>query len=283
MKKVALAALLCALFGACAVSDYPLILDSRGPEGDGVLQSFYDKAYIVQTSQVATIWGDGSDELYSQVTQDWRGDQWLYTYNNFDATATALHLDQTYCDPTRQSDCAIVRAWNPDLPNAYPHGDQGAGYDNVDNVFDYTLDPSCSGARSLSILVQFPGRVGECGSNIWADKQGAAFEFGQLELVSFRGRELYYLPVDNSIASFAMTGQDGFQTTMPVFGRFSGYLDDQLRLALPMTQNAKFQLRWIDSFIKAHGNYINMDVTYGALTANFRVNVTTVDNALNRI
>lgn len=284
MKRWSFGALLAAvaLCGACAVTDYPVIFDARGADS-GVGQSFYDKAYILPTSQVATLWDDGSDELYSSVTQDWRGDQWIYTYNNFDATAAVMLLDQTYCDPTRQGDCAIVTAWNPDLPNAYPHGDQGSGYNNVDDVFDYVPGADCSGYRSLSMLTTFPQRIGECGSGIWADKQGAAYEFGQLSRADFRGKEYYHLPIDNSIASFAVTGEDGFRTTMPVFGRYNGYIDEQLRLVLPMSPNVRFQLRWLDGFVKAHGSYIDVNATYGALTANFKINVTTVQNALERL
>lgn len=281
MTRWSFAALLgaVAMCGACAVTDYPVIFDARGPD-QGPAQSFYDKAYIQPTSQVATFWPDGSDELYTLVTQDWRGDQWLYTYDNFDPSGALWFLDQTYCDPTRQNDCAITTAWNPDLPTAYPHGD---GSNSVDDPFDYTLDTSCAGYRSLSMLYTFPLRLGECGSGIWADKQGAAYEFGQLERVNFRGNEYYHLPIDNSIASFAVTGEDGIQTVMPVFGRFNGYIDEHLRLTFPVTPNAKFQLRWLDSFVKTHGSYIDVDATYGALTANFKINVTTVQNALERL
>ncbi len=269
MRKLVFAALAVIVMAGCAVTDYPVILDSRGADGDGVLQSFYDKAYIIPTSSVATIWDDGSDELYSLVTQDWKGDQWLYTYNNFDPTAAVLHLDQTYCDPLRNDNCAIVTSWNPDV----------AG----DDPFDYTADTGCAGYRSLSMMVTFNSRIGECGSGLWADKQGLAYEFGQLERATFRGEEYYHLPIDNSIASFALTGADGSQTVMPVFGRFNGYIDEKLRLALPVTPNAKFQLRWLDSYVQAHGNDIDMNVTYGALTSSFRVSVTTVQNALNRL
>jgi hypothetical protein len=132
-------------------------------------------------------------------------------------------------------------------------------------------------------MVTFASRVGECGSGAWADKQGLAYEFGQLEQATFRGRDYYHLPIDNSIASFALGGADGSQTVMPIFGRFNGYLDDKLRLALPVSPNAKLQLKWLDSYVKTHGNTIDMNVTYGALSSNFKVSVTNVQNALNRL
>jgi hypothetical protein len=59
MRKLVFAALAVVVMAGCAVTDYPVIFDSRGADGDGVLQSFYDKAYIIPTSSVATIWDDG--------------------------------------------------------------------------------------------------------------------------------------------------------------------------------------------------------------------------------
>ncbi len=270
MRKLLCTAFLAAvvLSLGCAITDYPVITDARGGD-NGVMQSFYDKAYIVPSGSVATIWDDGTDELYTQVTQDWKGDQWLYTYNNFDPTAAVTFLDQTYCDPVRQSNCALATAWNPDIAS--------------DDVFDYTYDTSCSGARSLSLLVSYTARNGECGSGLWTDRQAAAFEFSQLEKTNFRGHEYYSLPIDNSVASFSLTGGDGAQGVMPVFGRFNGYIDSKLRTAFPMTPNAKFQLRWLDNWVNAHGNNIDVDATYGSLTANFKLHVTTVKNALDRL
>lgn len=282
--------LLCAAFCAamvfsfgCAITDYPVITDTRGADANAVMQSFYDKAYIVPSGQVATIWSDGSDELFTEVTQTWEGDQWLYTYDNFDASGMINFLDQTYCDPTRQSDCWITKAWNPDLPNAYPHGDQGAGYNNEDNVFDYFLDFSCQGARSLSLLVSYTSRIGECGSGIWADKQAAGYEFSTLDRVNFRGQEYYYLPIDSSVASFSVTSTDGATSVMPIYGRFNGYIDEKLRMVFPITSNAKYQLRWLGNWVNEHGSYIDMTMTYGSLTAGFKINVNSVENALDRI
>jgi hypothetical protein len=238
----------------------------------------YDLAYIV-TSQVATIWDDGSDELFTLVSQDWKGDQWLKTYNNYDPSGLINFLDQTYCDPTFDSSfCAIATAWNPDLPNAYPHGDQGAGYNNVDDVFDYVLDLNCNGARSLSLLVSYTSRYGECGSSVWADRQGAAYEFSLLEKVNFRGQSVYHIPVDSTVATFTVNGAD-----LPIYGRFNMYMNDKLQVAFPVTPNARYQLNAIDRVIQRDGHFLDVNMTYGSLNANFKVNVTTVQNALDRL
>ena len=76
MKKLLLIALLAAFSLGCAVTDYPVIFDTRGADSNGVMTGQYDLAFII-TSQVATIWDDGSDELFTLVSQDWKGDQWL--------------------------------------------------------------------------------------------------------------------------------------------------------------------------------------------------------------
>lgn len=271
MRKLGLAAFLAAavLSFGCALTDYPVIFDSRGADGNAVLQSFYDKAYVLPTSQVATIWNDGSDELYTEVTQDWKGDQYLYTFNNFDPTSTVLMLDQTYCDPLRQSNCAVITSWNPDT--------------SADNPFDYALDTTCSGARSISLLLQQSERIGECGSGLWADKQGLAYQFSTLEKVNFRGTDYYHLPIDGSVASFGVTGQDGAQTTMPVFGRFNAYLDHRLRTVIPMTPNTRYQLNWLNNWVAAHGNQVSVDLTYGSLNANFKASIRGLSDALNRL
>ena len=282
MKKLLFFALLAAFSLGCAITDYPVITDSAGADSDGVMTGQYDLAYIVPSSQIATIWDDGTDELFTLVSQDWKGDQWLKTYNNYDPSGLVTFLDQTYCDPTFDSSfCAISVAWNPDLPNAYPHGDQGAGYNNVDDPFDYVLDLNCSGARSLSQLVSYSTRTlrpGECGSGIWADRQGTAYEFSLLDRVNFRGKSVYHLPIDSTVASFTVNGAD-----MPIYGRFNMYLNDRFQVAFPVTPNARYQLNAIDRVVQRDGHFLDVNMTYGSLNANFKVNVTTVQNALDRL
>jgi hypothetical protein len=209
------------------------------------------------------------------VSQDWRGDQRLKTYNNFDPSGLVLFVDQTYCDPTFDSSfCAIATAWNPDLPNAYPYGSGS----NVDNPFDYILDLNCNGARSLSLLVSYTSRIGECGSGVWADKQGAAYEFSILERTNFRGQSMYHIPLDSTVAAFTVNGKD-----MPIYGRFNLYMDDNMRTAIPVSSNARYQLMALDRMVQQDGHFLDVDMTYGSLTANFKINVTTVQHALDRL
>lgn len=286
MKKVLLAAVLAVLSLGCAITDYPVITDTRGADDGGTLFGQYAWAYIrPYYGQVATIWSDGSDEIFSVVSQDWTGDQWLKSFNNFDASGLLNFLDQLYCDPTIQdANCPITIAWNPDLPNAYPHGDQSAGYNNEDDVFDYIYNPTCSGARSLSILISYGSRYyGECGSGFAQTLQNRAYEFSQLERAMFQGREMYHIPIDNSTASFTVTGQDGYVSDMRIFGRYNLYMDDNMRVAIPMSPNAAYQMRSLQNFVDEHGHYMNVNLTYGSLTGNFQISVTSLQGALDRL
>ncbi len=270
MKKI-----LCGLFLSvitvslgCEITDYPVIFDSRGPYDNNVLTGQYEQAYIIPSSTVATLWSDGSDETYTLVAQDWKGDQWLRVFNNFDPSSTLIFLDQTYCDPNRQSNCAIDTAWNPDLPS--------------DDPFDYIYDPSCSGARSVCLLLSISSRIGECGSGILGDKQGAAFELSNLQEASFRGMSVYHLPVNNSTASFNFTDPAGLTTAAPIYGQFDLYLDQRLRTIIPVAPNARYQLRWLDNYTKAHGRVIDVGLTYGVMSADFKVKVRALDGVLDR-
>jgi hypothetical protein len=272
MKKMVYVGLLAAVLVSlgCAVTNYPVIFDSRGPWEDSVLDGQYDQAYLVPTSQVATFWDDGSDELYTLVTQDWKGDQWLRTYNNFDPTMDVQFLDQTYCDPNHQEDCFIVKAWNPDYPDAYPWNGQDSS-NEADDPFDAVEDPACKGYRSLFLLIGQDLRLKECGSSIMADRQNAAFEFALLDRTSFRGKEVYALPVDANVATFTLTGLDGMTMDMPIYGRHELYLDQDLRLAVPMTPNMEYQKEWLASFADAHGDALRVNLKYGSLEASYKV------------
>jgi hypothetical protein len=264
-----------ALALGCALTNYPVITDTRGADGAAVVQSFYDEAFIRPTlfnGSIAYIYSDGSDELYTLVTQDWKGDQWLKTYNNFDPTATVLFLDQTYCDPVRQTDCPVVTAWNPDLPEA-EWDDPHHGEPGYDDPWDYTFDTSCSGWRSAGIAFWNPERSGECGSSFWPDAQALAYEFAALGRASYRGIEYYHVPFDATTSAFEARGADGSVTPIPLFGRFNVYMDDRFRTIVPMTHNMKRQLRWLDRWATSHGPVLDLGVTYGSLTTRVRLKV----------
>ena len=256
MKKllyIALVAALAASFG-CAITDYPIITDDRG-DYSGIIRTAH-KAYVTPSGQVATIYPDGSDELFTLVYQNQYGDQKLYTFNNFDPTGSVSFLDQTYCD-WQFEDCELTRAWNP-IQN--------------DDVFDYEFFTDCSGARSLSLLLSVGSRIGECGSGIWADKQAAFAEFAELDVVTFQGNEYFSLPLNGRNTSITISSHmDGSVSNMPIYGQFQGYVDNSLRLALPVTPNAKYQMKWFANWIANHGPENEIALTFNGLQATFDV------------
>jgi hypothetical protein len=119
------------------------------------------------------------------------------------------------------------------------------------------------------VLVSYNVRIGECGSGIWASPQDLALEFSLLNPTTFRGLAAYELPIDASIASFMVNGVE-----MPIYGRFTGYIDTKLRLAMPMTPNWDYQARRLNNHVENYGSYLQVDMTYGSLNAQFHLNAT---------
>ena len=273
MKKILYVALVAAIATAmgCAITNYPVMFDTRGADLDQIVDSFYDKAYIVPSGQTATIWDDGTDELYTQVAQTWTGDQKLYTFNNFDPSGAITFLDQTYCDSTRQSDCATVVADNPDLPEAYSFG--SSPINATDDPFDYTLNDDCSGARSLSLLVSYTARIGECGDGFMADKQGMASVFSNLDTTTWRGETAYVLPINAANMTVNFTSATDAVESVPVFGSYTGLVTDRLQLAIPMTPNARHQLNHLRGWVAENGSDVRASIQYEGVNADLELNL----------
>lgn len=258
MKKLLFALLALTVVAAgCAVTDYPVITDTRG-DYSGVIRTGH-KAFIIPSGQIATIWPDGSDELFSLVYQNQYGDQRLYTFNNFDPTGAVNFLDQTYCD-WRYEGCEAVQAVN----NTY----------GIDDVFDYQFFPDCSGARSLSLLVSYSSRpMGECGDRIF-DAQGLAGEFANLATTTYRGAPAYVVPFDASNFSVTLNNE-----SMPIFGSYNALLTDRLQMLVPMTPNARHQLAWLSEFASENGNRVDAAISYNSLSAT--ISLALAPNGLN--
>ncbi len=260
MKKMLFSVVVLALvLSACAVTDYPIITDDRGSYS-GVIRTGH-KAYIIPTGQVATSYPDGSDELFSLVFQNQYGDQKIYTFNNFDPTDSVQLLDQTYCD-WRYEGCEITQSWNP--ANAA-----------IDDPLDYEFFADCSGARSLSMLAQFNSRVGECGDGMFmASKQALASEFANLAMTTWRGENAYIVPIDGSSTTVSLTSA-GVTRSAPVYGTFNGFVTEDLNLIVPMTPNARHQLRWFADYAAAYGKDAQLSLTYGSLSAQIDIRLAT--------
>ncbi len=246
MKKLLFALFALAMIASlgCAVTDYPFITDSRG-DYSGLIRTAH-KAYIVPSAGVATIYPDGSDNLFSMVLQNQYGDQTLYTFNNYDPTASVLFLDQTYCD-WRYEGCEIFNAWNPR---------------QNDDVFDGQMFDDCSGARSLSLLLAMGTRNGECGDTIWSDQQSLASVFADLDTTTWRGGSAYVVPVHAGNTNVTLTSVAGTTESAPIFGNFTGFITEDLNIAVPMTPNARHELNYVRGWVAANGNQASVAITY---------------------
>lgn len=251
MKKLLFGALLLALVAVgCATTDYPVITDDRG-DYSGVIRTGH-KAYQIPSGQTATLWNDGSDELFSMIYQNQYGDQKIYTFNNFDPTGAVNFLDQTYCD-WRYEGPEVVRAWNP--VNSV-----------MDDIFDYEFFTDASGARSLSLLVSYSSRLGECGDRLFFGRgQEMAAEFANLATTTWRGQTAYIVPVNAENTAVTLTTAST-SVSMPIYGQYNGFLNDKMQLAVPMTPNARHQLRWLAGFVAENGSRASASLNYGSLS-----------------
>jgi hypothetical protein len=126
-------------------------------------------------------------------------------------------------------------------------------------------------------------RVGECGSGVWADKQGLFGELSELTRTTFLDRPVYALPIDDLIASFELRAADGSITTMPIYGQFAAYLDEKWRMLLPVSANARYQLRWVLEWAETHGPTAEVAMTYGDLKAPYNVKFVNLDRVLEQM
>ncbi|NJN64023.1 MAG: hypothetical protein HC882_03535 [Acidobacteria bacterium] len=237
-----------ATMASCVVIDYPIVTDVRGGY-EGIVRTAH-KAYIVPTGTVAFIYADGSDEIYSMVSQNQYGDQMLYTFNNFDPTGSVVYLDRTYCD-WKFDDCEVVRAWNP-VQN--------------DEPFDYEFFSNCSGARSIDLLLSMGTRIGECGDVWFGDKsQAFAALFAELDTTTWRGSTAYHLPVNAGTVRVTLTDGAGISHAMPIFGQIDVVITDALQAIVPMKPTARHQLAWLRGWALEHGERATMTVEIGGL------------------
>lgn len=259
MRKLLVCLLAAGLLASvgCHVTDYPTITDSR--DGfSGIIRTWH-RAYITPTSQIATIWDDGTDELINLAYQNSNGDQTLDTKNNFDPTGAVTFVDQTYCD-WRFFSCEIATSWNPRV--------------GPDNIFDFEGDADCFGYRSLSLLVSQGSRLGECGDTLfWGNqKQELLGEFANLPVASFRGEPAYVVGINAGNTSIEFDF-GGVNKTMPIYGQFTAFVDNKLRTAVPMTPNARLELAWLQSQVAEHGELVTGTVNYGSLSGSIEARI----------
>lgn len=235
-----------ALSLGCAITDYPIITDDRGGYS-GVIRTGH-RAYIVPSYTAATLYPDGSDEVFHMIEQNQYGDQKMYAFNNYDPTSSVLFLDQTYCD-WRYEGCAATRAWSPHQQD-------------VDNRFDYEAFPDCSGFRTIFSVVAFSSRIGECGDVFRGHgAQQLAAEFANLATTTWRGEQAYVVPVNADTTTILVGGE-----LLPIYGEQTILLDSRLRAIVPMTPLTRHSLRWLLEWTGRHSGPTTLTVTYGSFS-----------------
>lgn len=199
---------LCALLTTgvgCAITNYELITDNdqvSNGQGTGVVNT-NGKAMIKQSSQVALIWPDGADTTVWFVDQAANGDRTLSTYNNFSA-AYPIFQDDLYCSPDRQG-CAIVTASDPEVGDV--------------DIYDYSYNPNCSGARSVYYLTGTTRYYGECGRALALTDRLSLLNQGRL--VSKNGAAALQWTATPMNTTVTLNNKAGVQQLLPMAGSFS--------------------------------------------------------------
>ncbi len=193
----------------CAITDYDLIVDNdQVKQGSSGIVNTTGKAHIIESSQVATLWPDGSDETFSFVDQKANGDQTLTTYNNYGTGSDPYFHDDTYCNPDWQG-CALVTAPNPYVGDV--------------DIFDYTANWNCQGARSLSFLASTSRYYGECGRvNMPLQDRISLANMGRYG--RSMGLEGLFYDLNRSNTSITLDNNAGFVTSLPVTADVAGFV-----------------------------------------------------------
>lgn len=211
MKKVFVFACAVALtmgFG-CALTNYDLIVDN---DQGGVVNT-NGKAYVKFSSQVATTYPDGTDNLFWACDQQADGDRVLTTYNYF-TTGGDPFLDDMYCTPDRGG-CAVVTSQDPQVGDA--------------DIFDYSWNQNCSGSRSLSLLLSSSRYYGECGRARTSDRISKILALAnQMDAVNVDGRTVLYSKL-SPINTSAVINKGGSLYSLPITGQLGLFVDAPAR------------------------------------------------------
>ena len=250
MRKLfylAFCGVLAAGFG-CAITDYGTITDNNqskaGGSNEGGPLNTAGKAHILETSQVATIWPDGTDETLNFVDQKADGTATLTTYNNFSTGSEPTFHDDLYCNASWNG-CSIFTASD----------------DNGPDIFDGTTNLNCAGARSLSVLLSTGRYYGECGKA--AAKLSVSEKIGLLDsavIGNAFGREGLLWNLDSASTSITVRNLDnGLSLNVPLFGsRIEHFLDNASNLSFMWMDHAMLGVAFRD-FANKLDNELNAD------------------------
>lgn len=200
---------LCALLTTgvgCAITNYELITDNdqvSNGQGSGVVNT-NGKALVKQSSQIAVGWPDGTDNTVWFVDQAANGDRTLSTYNNFSTGGDPTFPDDLYCSPDRQG-CAIVTASDPEVGDV--------------DIYDFSYNPNCAGARSVYYLTGTTRYYGECGRALALTDRLSLLNQGRL--VSMNGAAGLQWAATPMNTTVTLNNKAGVQQLLPMAGSFS--------------------------------------------------------------
>jgi len=243
----------------CAITNYELIVDNdqvSNGQGSGVINT-NGKAKLT-SAQVATIWPDGTDELFSMVDQKTNGDRTLTTYNNFSTGDDPTFLDDFYCNPDWQG-CSIFTAPDPEVGDADP--------------FDGTTNVNCFGVRSLSVLLSTTRYYGECGrAKISLSDRLAMMNMGRI--ASRAGGEGLLFDINRNNTTLVVDNNAGVATSLPLTGDYNMFamVGGKKRLALDMTNPLAANVgRAFADFLRTYGtNNTTITVTYNGISTSWQ-------------
>lgn len=158
LRKLTLAGSLAALglfAGGCAITDYGLVTDAHTKnvheDGDGFLVTNTNgQAQIRETSRVATLWADAAEFVMTFVEQDQNGDRRHRAKTLVTDAAEPYPWTGAIYNTGDSGQCTVIDANDPQVGDV--------------DVFDYTFQTNCAGARSMSVLVSVLGRYTENGA-----------------------------------------------------------------------------------------------------------------------
>lgn len=245
-----------ALGFGCAITNYELITDN---DQGGVVDT-RGKAYIRQSSQVATTWPDGNDNLIWYVDQRCNGDRRLTTYNYKTSATEDPFKDDLYCSPDWNR-CAVVTANDPET------GD-------VDD-FDYHANEHCSGFRSLSLLVSTSRYYGECGRTAVTDRTMRMIGLAnEMSPVTYNGATWLRMNLSALNTSMVLNNNNGSVYALPMssqVGVMANFAQRRLILDLTNPNNRNLAQSAINWNAAHPGSHVTATLTISGQPTTFNV------------
>jgi hypothetical protein len=240
----------------CAITNYDLITDN---DQGGVVNT-NGKAYIRQSSQVATNWPDGNDNLVWFVDQKANGDRTLTTYNYATSATGDPFKDDLYCSPDWNG-CAITTASDPQ------DGD-------VDD-FDYRANTNCSGFRSLSLLVSTTRYYGECGRAAVTDRTMRMIGLAnEMTPVQYKGATWLRMNLSALNTSMVLNNNNGSAYALPMtsqIGLMANFAQRKLVLDLTNPNNRNLAQNAINWNTAHPGGHVTATLTIAGQPTVFNV------------